>query len=245
MQFIPIVEKFSTIPDKVGMQLIGPDYSENAKVSDWSVEPEKFGDFLCAIFDKWVRQDVGQSYVQIFDVALEAWYGMEPGLCVFKEKCGKAMAIEHNGDLYSCDHYVYSDYKLGNIMENPIVSLVENTQQVKFGNDKFNSLPQYCENCDFRFICNGECPKHRFIETPDGEYGLNYLCAGYKKFFNHVDPYMRFMANELKNGRPPANVIGWVREKDKGFPSLKLSPNDRCPCDSGKNLKKCCGRATK
>jgi uncharacterized protein len=242
MQFIPIVERISSEPDKDGLQLIGPDYKNNSQVAEWSVEPQQYGKFLSDIFDEWVRNDVGQYYVQLFDIALEAWYGLEPGLCVFQKTCGKAMAIEHNGDLYSCDHYVYPENKLGNIMDHPFASLVENEQQEKFGQDKLDTLPQYCINCKVRFICNGECPKHRFIETPEGEPGLNYLCVGYKKFFNHIDPYMRFMANELKNKRPPANVIEWTREKDRGFPSFRLGPNEMCPCGSGKKLKKCCGR---
>jgi len=129
----------------------------------------------------------------------------------------------------------------GNIMDNPLASLVENKKQKRFGQDKLDSLPQYCKCCVVRFICNGECPKHRFIKTPDGEGGLNYLCAGYKRFFNHIDPYTHFMATELKNKRPPGNVMEWTKDKDKGFPSLKLGPNDRCPCGSGKKLKKCCG----
>jgi len=241
MQFIPIVERISSEPDKDGLQLIAPDYKNDAQVSEWSVEAVQFGNFLSGIFDEWVHNDVGQYYVQIFDIALEAWSGMEPSLCVFQKTCGKAMAIEHNGDLYSCDHYVFPENKLGNIMDNLLASLVENKQQEKFGQDKLDTLPQYCKNCEVRFICNGECPKHRFNTTPVGEEGLNYLCAGYKQFFNHIDPYMHFMATELKNKRPPGNVMEWTIEKDNGFPSLRLGPNDRCPCGSGKKLKKCCG----
>jgi radical SAM protein with 4Fe4S-binding SPASM domain len=166
--------------------------------------------FLCAIFDEWVRNDVGKYFVQIFDVSLEIWLGWEPSLCVFKRTCGQALALEHNGDLYSCDHFVYPENKLGNIMEQPLGSLVASPQQSKFGGDKRDRLPQYCRTCDVRFACNGECPKHRFVSTPDGQAGLNYLCAGYKLFFRHIDPYMRFMAGELREGRAPANVMSWV-----------------------------------
>ena len=242
MQFIPIVERISETKTSDGIQLISPDSKNPAYVTEWSVEPLQYGIFLSDIFDEWVRNDVGKFYVQVFDVALEAWMGYNPSLCVFSETCGNALAIEHNGDLYSCDHYVYPENKLGNILEQAVDSMVDSEQQQKFGLDKKATLPQYCLACEVRFVCNGECPKHRFTKTPDGEDGLNYLCVGYKKFFNHINPYMRFMANELHYRRPPTNVMEWVREKDKGFPSYKLSPNDKCPCGSGKKLKKCCGR---
>jgi serine-type anaerobic sulfatase-maturating enzyme len=197
MQFIPVVEQNNSSPQRV---------------TDWSVEPGQFGRFLCAIFDEWVRNDVGRYYVQLFDLALEAWYGMEPGLCVFRETCGTAMAMEHNGDLYSCDHYVYPENKLGNIMASPMASLIISELQVQFGKNKLDKLPAYCRKCEVRFMCNGECPKNRFVSTPDGEPGLNYLCAGYKKIFKHIDPYMRFMVSELKNKRPPANVMNWAKD---------------------------------
>jgi uncharacterized protein len=222
------------------LSLVKPTYAGEALVTDWSVEPLQFGKFLSGIFDEWIRRDVGNYYVQIFDITLESFLGMEPSLCVFRKTCGAAMAIEHNGDLYSCDHYVYPENKLGNIMENPMLSLVNSEQQVKFGNDKWETLPDYCLQCEVRFACNGECPKHRFLTTPDGQDGLNYLCAGYKHFFSHVAPYMRFMANELRHQRPPANVMAWAKEKEKGFPGLNVGRNDPCPCGSGLKFKKCC-----
>lgn len=243
MQFIPIVERVSIEGSQNGLTLVSPDFKGEAKVTDWSVKAEDYGNFLIKIFDEWVRNDVGKYFVQIFDVSLESWYGMQPSLCVFRETCGDAMAIEHNGDLYSCDHYVYPENKLGNILEEHMESLVNSPQQRKFGQDKKDTLPKYCLNCEVKFACNGECPKHRFIKTPDGEDGLNYLCAGYKKFFNHIDPYMKFMANELKNKRAPANVMYWAKEKDSGFPSLNVRRNDDCPCGSGKKYKQCCGVA--
>ena len=140
---------------------------------------------------------------RLFDVALESWLGMDASLCVFRRTCGSALAMEHTGDLYSCDHFVYPENKLGNIMEINLEQMVDSQQQKKFGLDKLNSLPRMCRECDVRFACNGECPKHRFLTTPDGEHGLNYLCAGYKHFFHHIDPYMQFMAAELRAGRPP------------------------------------------
>jgi len=245
MQFIPIVERIAKAPNPEGLVLISPDSEEAARVSEWSVEPLQYGRFLCAIFDEWVRNDVGRSFVQMFDVALESWMGYPASLCVFRETCGSAMAMEHNGDLYSCDHFVYPENKLGNIMESPISALVNSAQQRKFGLDKRDTLPRYCRQCEVRFACNGECPKHRFIRTPEGEEGLNYLCAGYKKFFNHIDPYMRFMAEELQQRRAPANVMDWIRMQEaesagKGQPGR----NDPCPCGSGKKYKKCCGSSS-
>ncbi len=241
LQFIPIVERKAAVKNEKDLKLISPDYNGTAEVTDWSVEPLQYGKFLTAIFDEWVKKDVGQYFVQIFDVALESWYGMPQSLCVFRETCGTALAIEHNGDLFSCDHYVYPENKLGNIIETALETLVDSSQQKQFGMNKRDTLPKYCCECEVRFACNGECPKHRFIKTPEGEYGLNYLCAGYKLFFNHVAPYMRFMANELRNNRPPANVMKWAIEKEKGFPSYNVGRNDDCPCGSGKKYKKCCG----
>jgi uncharacterized protein len=211
MQFIPIVERKTEITKDEKLSLVSPNYEGNAYVTEWSVKPEKYGDFLIKIFDSWVKNDVGKYFVQIFDIALESWYGMEPSLCVFRKTCGDALALEHNGDLYSCDHYVYPENKLGNILEAHISNLVNSPKQVKFGLDKNISLPNYCYNCEVRFACNGECPKHRFIKTPDGEDGLNYLCSGYKKFFNHIDPFMKLMVNELINKRPPANVMKFAK----------------------------------
>lgn len=209
MQFIPVVERAAFPSGPEGLRLISPTSEGSGEVTEWSVEPLQFGKFLCGIFDDWVRRDVGEQFVQIFDVALESWYGMPQGLCVFRETCGVALAIEHSGDLYSCDHYVYPENKLGNIMESPLESMVASPQQRRFGVAKRNSLPRYCRECEVRFACNGECPKHRFLQTPDGEPGLNYLCAGYKLFFNHIAPYMEFMADELQHGRAPANVMQW------------------------------------
>jgi uncharacterized protein len=242
MQFIPVVERAAPSPTADGLLLIGPASDAKATVSAWSVEPVQYGRFLTGIFDEWVRRDVGRYYVQLFDVALELWLGLEASVCVFRETCGSAMAIEHNGDLYSCDHYVYPENRLGNIMEHPLDVLVNSTPQRQFGQDKLDRLPRYCRECDVRFACNGECPKHRFIRTPDGEAGLNYLCAGYKNFFHHIDPYMRFMAAEFRQERPPANVMEWVRQRDAAAKAgTGTGRNDACPCGSGRKYKKCCG----
>ena len=207
MQFIPIVERKAAEPDLDGLVLIQPLSNQRAEVADWSVEPLAYGTFLARIFDEWLKRDVGRCFVQMFDVALESWLGVEPSLCVFRRTCGSALAMEHTGDVYSCDHFVYPENKLGNITETALEQLVTSPQQKTFGNNKRDSLPRMCRECEVRFACNGECPKHRFLTTPDGEYGLNYLCAGYKYFFNHIDPYMKFMAAELTAGRPAANIM--------------------------------------
>lgn len=207
MQFIPVVERATADPAPDGLVLIQPSFDKPAQVTDWSVEPRAYGNFLVRIFDEWVKRDVGRYFVQIFDVALESWLGLDPSLCIFRKRCGSALAMEHTGDLYSCDHFVYPEHKLGNITQTSLNQLVHSDRQKAFGNDKHDLLPRMCRECEVRFACNGECPKHRFLTTPDGDPGLNYLCAGYKYFFNHIDPHMRFMAAELRAGRPPANIM--------------------------------------
>ncbi len=218
MQFIPVVERKQS--PKAGSDNRFDAWSDTSDslVTEWSVEASAFGQFLCVLFDEWVRNDVGRYFVQIFDLALQAWMGMEPNLCIFRKTCGDALAMEHNGDLYTCDHFVSPSYKLGNIMVQPMESLIGSDKQRQFGRDKEETLPRYCRQCEVRFVCNGECPKNRFIRTPDGEAGLNYLCAGYKQFFNHIDPYMHFMARELKARRPPANVMQWAKTRTHSNP---------------------------
>ncbi len=207
MQFIPVVERRTAEPGLDGLVLIQPSFDRPAEVTEWSVEPLVYGRFLAQIFDEWVKNDVGRYFVQQFDVALESWLGLEPSLCVFRKTCGSALAMEHTGDLYSCDHFVYPETKLGNLTETSLETMVTSKQQQEFGQAKLTSLPRMCRECDVRFACNGECPKHRFINTPSGEPGLNYLCAGYKHFFHHIDPFMQFMAEELRAKRPPANIM--------------------------------------
>lgn len=218
MQFIPIVERKTSEPAQDGLILIQPSFDKSAEVTDWSVEAQAFGNFMVRIFDEWVKQDVGRYFVQLFDVALESWLGMDASLCIFRKTCGSALAMEHTGDVYSCDHFVYPEHKLGNITETTLQQMVSSPQQKRFGNDKRDLLPRMCRECEVRFACNGECPKHRFLKTPDGEPGLNYLCAGYKYFFKHIDPYMRFMANELRAGRPPANIMQIVGSSKAAWP---------------------------
>jgi len=212
LQFIPLVERAAPAEMKsAGYDFAAPPLPglpENASaVTPWSVEAGQYGSFLCAIFDEWVRHDVGKTFVQLFDVALGNWMGLGSSLCVFAEKCGAALAIEHNGDVYSCDHYVYPRHKLGNVMNRSLGGMVNSQQQIKFGNDKLDSLPKFCQDCEVRFACNGECPKHRFIKTPDGEDGLNYLCPAYKRFFNHINPAMSTMSRLLQTDQAPAGIM--------------------------------------
>ena len=235
LQFIPIVER----DNDTG-------YQEGDRVTGRSITADQYGQFLIAIFDEWVKRDVGRVFVQIFDVALAAWSGHRPGLCIFEETCGNALAMEHNGDVFSCDHYVEPNYKLGNINQDLLIELIASDRQQQFGLNKRDTLPQYCLDCEVRFVCNGGCPKNRFITTPNGDPGLNYLCAGYRSFFNHIDPAMKFMANELHHRRPPANVMGWMiqQEKARAATFARARRNDPCPCGSGLKFKKCHGWAS-
>lgn len=211
IQFTPIVERI--IPRKDGRYLASPMDAQDIPLADFSVSPEQWGNFLCTIFDEWVRNDVGEYFIQIFDATLANWIGEQPGVCSMAKTCGHAGVMEYNGDVYSCDHFVFPEYKLGNIRTHALIEMMFSERQQKFGNDKFEKLPKQCRNCKYLFACNGECPKNRFALTADGKPGLNYLCAGYHKYFEHVAPYMDFMANELKNQRPPANVMNYSFER--------------------------------
>ena len=243
MQFIPIVERAAEQVAKDGLVLIAPSFKDVAAVTPWSVDPVLYGRFLCDIFDQWVVRDVGRVFVQLFDVALESWVGVPASLCIFRPTCGSAMAVEHNGDVYSCDHFVYEENRLGNVMEKGLAAMATSLQQHEFGQSKQTELPQYCRQCEVRFACNGECPKHRFTMTPDGEAGLNYLCPAYKLFFKHIDAPMRFMARELAHQRSPANVMAWMRGMKTVSPTRRVGRNEMCPCGSGVKYKRCCGQA--
>lgn len=212
IQFTPIVERLATHQD--GTCLTSPVENENdIKLAPFSVNADKWGDFLCTVFDEWLKEDVGQYFVQIFDTTLANWVGEQPGVCSLARTCGHAGVMEFNGDVYACDHFVFPEYKLGNIYHQTITEMMYSEKQLKFGADKYDKLPKQCKDCEFLFACYGECPKNRFIQTVDGEPGLNYLCRGYKKFFEHVAPYMDFMKKELLAQRPPANVMEWARNK--------------------------------
>ena len=203
IQFIPIVERPSPGGIPTGDQ-----------VTDRSVSPSGYGTFLSAVFDEWVRRDVGRVFVQMFDTTLANYLDAPGGMCVHARTCGTALALEHNGDLYSCDHFVEPEHLLGNITERPMLELISSAQQVAFGQAKHDDLPNYCRTCTFRFACHGGCPKDRFTTTPDGEPGLHYLCPSYKAFFAHVDKPMRFMAGALRTGRLAEEVIPWMARMD-------------------------------
>lgn len=206
MQFSPIVERLGTRDD--GLELLtATDHPEDTELASWSVPPLAYGNFYIRMFDEWVRRDVGQYYVQMFDATLAGMVGEQPGVCIFAKTCGHALAMEHNGDVYACDHFVYPEYLRGNIMHDSLVGITLSDEQKRFGNDKRDLLPLQCQDCRFLNLCNGECPKNRITTTSDGEYGLNYLCPGLKTYFEHVYPYMEFMAEELRNQRPPANIM--------------------------------------
>jgi uncharacterized protein len=230
IQFIPIVEHLES--------------QEANHVTARSVSGAGYGRFLIDVFEEWVRHDVGQVYVQMFDVALAAWVGDAPGLCVFEETCGAALAMEHTGDVYSCDHFVEPQHLVGNIVDVPLSAIVVSDQQRAFGAAKRDSLPRYCRDCSVRFVCHGGCPKDRFNVTPDGEAGLNYLCAGYQAFFEHIRPAMEYMAAELTRQRPPASIMVTMARRDAELRErlAHTGRNDPCPCGSGLKFKKCHGR---
>lgn len=204
IQFTPIVERIVTRSD--GLTL-APGMTEGGEITDFSVTPEQWGDFLCTIFDEWVRNDVGNYYVQLFDATLANWVGVTPGICSMSENCGHAGVMEYNGDVYSCDHFVYPEYKLGNLKEKTLYEMMNSAKQMEFAKNKKQRLPQQCKECKFLFACHGECPKNRFLRDRYGIPGLNYLCKGYYKFFEHVAPYMDFMKKEYEAQRPPSNVM--------------------------------------
>ncbi|MFN8377240.1 MAG: anaerobic sulfatase maturase [Anaerolineae bacterium] len=233
IQFIPIVERLHENGVPFG-----------TAVTDRSITAEQYGQFLITVFEEWVRHDIASVYVQMFDVALANWYDEPSGLCVFSKTCGTALAMEHNGDVYSCDHFVEPAFKLGNIHETHLLELVSSDQQVKFGRDKYDSLPQYCRDCDVRFACHGACPKDRFTTTPTGEPGLNYLCAGYKMFFHHIRPSMEMMVQLLRMNRAPSEVMAYYAARDKQWLEIlaRTGRNDPCPCGSGRKFKHCHGR---
>ncbi len=209
LQFTPIVERIATHPD--GRHLASMADDVQAELADFSVTPEQWGHFLCTVFDQWVRNDVGSTFVQLFDTTLANWMGMDGSLCTMARECGHAGVMEYNGDVYSCDHFVFPEYKLGNICDNTLTEMMYSERQRAFGQNKYRSLPQQCKSCQYLFACHGECPKNRFSETAQGEPGLNYLCQGYYSFFEHVAPYMDFMKRELTAHRPPSNVMDAIK----------------------------------
>lgn len=215
IQFTPIVERAE--PHADGRTLAAADEAGSGGLLNFSVTPEQWGNFLVAIFDEWVRNDVGRFFVQLFDATLANWVGQSPGICTLAPTCGHAGVVEWNGDVYSCDHFVFPQYRLGNIRENTVTEMMHSSRQLAFGQAKRTALPHQCRECRFLFACNGECPKNRFARTADGEAGLNYLCRGYRQYFEHVAPYMDWMKKELLEGRAPAGIVDWLRERPDSF----------------------------
>ncbi|MCX8064257.1 MAG: anaerobic sulfatase maturase [Candidatus Hydrogenedentes bacterium] len=242
MQFIPIVERY-THNRKDGLFLGTP--CDEAYVTEWSITPEQWGQFLVSVFDEWVKMDVGKIFVQIFDMVLTGWVGLEPPLCVMSKECGRALIIEADGSIYSCDHYVYPEFYLGNILEKPLSEIVYCDFQKEFGKSK-SFLPKECLECKYLHVCNGGCPKHRFLEAKcrdsNSSCKRNYLCEGYYMFFDHISPYMDTMAELVKKNLPPAFVMDIFSKERVHSESREINPNTDCPCGSGKKYKKCCGK---
>ena len=237
IQFIPAIER-------VNQGNVTP-FQEGSEVSERTMTPEQWGKFLTTIFDEWVRNDVGRIFVQTFEAAVRSWMNLpSSGMCIFDPTCGHGLALEHNGDLYACDHFVEPKYLRGNIQQTHMRDLAGSDQQRKFGRDKLEALPRFCRECEIRFACNGECPKNRFLTTPDGEPGLNYLCAGYKQFFIHIDRPIKILAELIGRGLPAEHVMQ-ILAQEKTAPATagrKVGRNAPCPCGSGVKFKKCHGR---
>jgi uncharacterized protein len=243
MQFIPIVERLTEDGQELSNAPNLDEVETGFKIPEWNVRPKDFGLFYNAIYDEWVRNDVGNIYIQMFDLQLGFDMGQPSSLCVYSKTCGAAGILEHNGDLYSCDHFVYPKYKLGNIHEKTMEDMFESEFQHEFGQNKFDKLPTDCKTCEFLTRCYGGCPKHRFNKDSHGEPGLNYLCKGYKTFFEHIKPTMAYMAQCLKQRKAPSLVMEWVKsgqmsQQTQGAPQR----NAPCPCGSGKKYKQCCGK---
>lgn len=205
IQFSPVVERILLHAD--GRHLAAVDESSGEGLASFSVLPGQWGEFLCTLFDEWVRKDVGNYFIQLFDATLANWVGEQPGVCTLAPTCGQAGVMEFNGDVYACDHFVFPQYKLGNIYSKSLVEMMYSERQIRFGQAKRTALPNQCLQCPYLFACNGECPKNRFCMTKNGESGLNYLCKGYYRFFSHVAPYMDFMKKELLVQRSPTNIM--------------------------------------
>ena len=209
LQFTPIVERLTEHEDGRTLASLADD--REIPLADASVTPAQWGNFLCTIFDDWVRHDVGKTFVEIFDCTLANWMGVLPGICAYSKECGHAGVMEHNGDVYSCDHFVFPEYKLGNIRDQSLIDMLYGEKQQAFSRLKHTSLPRQCKECDMEFACHGECPKNRFEKDKYGEPGLNYLCQGYYQYYSHVAPYMDFMKRELLAQRPPANIMNVLK----------------------------------
>lgn len=222
LQFLPLVER-----------------RVDGGLSPETVPADAYGTFLCTIFDEWVRQDIGGIVIQLFDEAARPFFGLDHALCILRETCGNIPVIEHNGDFFSCDHFVDPGHRLGNIRATPLLEMLEGPAQTEFARAKRDKLPRYCRECEFLDMCNGGCPKDRFIRAPNGEEGLNSLCAGLKRFFIHSRPYLLKLASLWRAGQPLERVMQLVQAEDAKAP-FQTGRNDPCPCGSGQKFKKCC-----
>jgi uncharacterized protein len=244
IQFIPLVERHEINTDGNNSVLAGPN-EPLATVTKWSVNAKEYGSFLTTIFDLWIQEDVGRVFVQNFDSTLASWLDEPAGVCIFSEQCGHAFALESNGDLYQCDHYVYPEYLLGNIHEQSISELNNSPEAIQFGLDKSATLNAQCQSCQFKFACNGGCPKQRFERGPSGKPDHNYLCEGYYAYFQHVEKDMTIMAALLRNQRPASDIMAFKSQKIVNTPrsraKQKIGRNSLCPCHSGRKYKACCG----
>ncbi|MBI5230857.1 MAG: anaerobic sulfatase maturase [Coriobacteriales bacterium] len=234
IQFIPIAERST---DERGTP-----YGDS--VTDRSISPEGYGDFLVDVFDEWVRRDVGEVFVQDFDGALAAWAGESSAVCVHSPECGRALCLEFNGDVYSCDHFVDPNHLLGSIEESSLADLVNSERQIEFGRRKSSELPRDCVDCQVEFACRGGCPKDRFVIAESGGHCANYLCEGYRRFYLHIDRPMRLMAELLRRGEPPAAIVHLMAGKDRALAQVTgvAGRNDLCPCGSGRTFDRCHGR---
>jgi uncharacterized protein len=208
IQFIPIVERHTDhTAAELGLRLAVPEAIDSSEVTEWSVEPSAYGDFLIKIFNQWVYSDVGAVFIMNFEWALSSWVNGLSCACTFSPMCGKCIALEHNGDVYACDHYVYPDYYLGNILNTPLEQMLRSKKQVQFGQKKQTTLSTRCGKCDVLFACHGDCPKHRFVPSKTSPLRVSYLCQGYKRFFKHIDPYMKTMKQLIRQGRPVCEIM--------------------------------------
>jgi len=222
------------------LPMVEPRPDTEGSISPLTIPTGAWGTFLCTIFDEWVSRDIGRIKVQIFEEAARTAFGQKHSLCIFRPTCGDIPAIEHNGDFFSCDHFVDAEHCLGNIREIPLVDLLESSAQRAFGQAKLDTLPRYCRDCEVRSMCNGGCPKNRFLITPDGESGLNYLCAGYKRFFTHCKPFVSEVAAQWRRQSLEQGIL--VTQAAGAWTNRTPGRNDPCPCGSGKKYKICCMR---
>ncbi|MGR5445696.1 anaerobic sulfatase maturase [Vibrio jasicida] len=243
IQFTPLVEREAREVKGDQLRLVLPNEAL-ADVTEWSVPARQYGEFLNTIFDQWVRKDIGRIYINMFDSTLSSWFGENPSICHFAQRCGHAFALEANGDLYNCDHYVYPEHLLGNIHEKSIEECNTSSQAIQFGKNKQETLNADCKRCKYKFACNGGCPKQRFAVSPNGLPNHNYFCQGYKLFFEHTATYMQEMCSLLKQGRSPAELMWTLNYREPKTSATKMSPigrNSPCPCGSGQKYKRCCG----